>query len=40
LTNSPKIGAVLANWDKYEEPQINGVNGTNGITNGVNGTHA
>jgi fatty acid synthase subunit beta len=39
LTNSPKIGAVLANWDKYEEPHTNGVNGTNG-TNGVNGTHA
>ncbi|KAF4627357.1 hypothetical protein G7Y89_g10799 [Cudoniella acicularis] len=36
LTNSPKIGAVLANWDKYEEPQTNGVNG---VTNGVNGTH-
>ena len=40
LTNSPKIGAILANWDKYEEPHINGINGTNGVTNGVNGTHA
>ncbi|TVY91745.1 Fatty acid synthase subunit beta [Lachnellula willkommii] len=28
LTNSPKIGAVLANWEKYEEPVTNGVNGT------------
>ncbi|TVY42212.1 Fatty acid synthase subunit beta [Lachnellula occidentalis] len=28
LTNSPKIGAVLANWEKYEEPATNGVNGT------------
>ncbi|PQE17936.1 fatty acid synthase beta subunit dehydratase protein [Rutstroemia sp. NJR-2017a WRK4] len=28
LTNSPKIGNVLANWDKYEEPVQNGVNGT------------
>ncbi|KAF8857680.1 fatty acid synthase-like protein subunit beta [Acephala macrosclerotiorum] len=38
LTNSPKIGAILANWDKYEEPHTNGVNGvTNGVTNG---THA
>ncbi|KAG0650153.1 Fatty acid synthase subunit beta [Hyphodiscus hymeniophilus] len=35
LTNSPKIGAVLANWEKYEEPHTNGINGTNG----VNGTH-
>jgi fatty acid synthase subunit beta len=38
LTNSPKIGAILANWEKYEEPLTNGVNGvTNGLTNG---THA
>lgn len=34
LTNSPKIGNVLANWDKYEEPHTNGVNGTNGVVNG------
>ncbi|EHL02144.1 putative Fatty acid synthase subunit beta [Glarea lozoyensis 74030] len=27
LTNSPKIGAVLANWDKYQDPPTNGVNG-------------
>lgn len=42
LTNSPKIGNILANWDKYEEPHTNGVNGTNGTNsvNGVNGTHA
>ena len=42
LTNSPKIGNVLANWDKYEDPHTNGINGTglvNGV-NGVNGTHA
>ena len=36
LTNSPKIGNILANWDRYEEPATNGVNGVNG----VNGTHA
>lgn len=35
LTNSPKIGAILANWDKYDEPHTNGVNGTSGTT--VNG---
>ncbi|PSS12287.1 hypothetical protein M430DRAFT_169118 [Amorphotheca resinae ATCC 22711] len=42
LTNSPKIGNILANWDKYEEPHTNGVNGANGANgvNGVNGTHA
>lgn len=28
LTNSPKIKEVLANWDRYEEPHTNGVNGT------------
>ncbi|KAL3420133.1 Fatty acid synthase subunit beta 1 [Phlyctema vagabunda] len=27
LTNSPRIGHVLANWDKYNEPQANGVDG-------------
>jgi fatty acid synthase subunit beta len=45
LTNSPRIGHVLANWDKYqdeERPVVNGVNGeqdheyVNGV-NGVNG---
>jgi len=48
LTNSPRIGHVLANWDKYQDgqqPAVNGVNGVheddepvNGI-NGVNGVH-
>lgn len=30
LTNSPKIGAILANWEKYEDgtPVSTGVNGT------------
>lgn len=40
LTNSPKIGNVLANWDKYqdgyEEPSEGEVESE---TNGVNGTH-
>ncbi|KAF7918438.1 uncharacterized protein EAE98_009681 [Botrytis deweyae] len=40
LTNSPKIGNVLANWDKYqdgyEEPSGDEVEAE---TNGVNGTH-
>ncbi|CAL3968003.1 unnamed protein product [Diplocarpon coronariae] len=35
LTNSPKIGAILANWEKYEEPHTNGVNGTSATA--VNG---
>ncbi|KAI9731110.1 MAG: beta subunit of fatty acid synthetase [Claussenomyces sp. TS43310] len=38
LTNSPRIGAVLANWDRYENaPTTNGVNGVNGghYENGV-----
>jgi fatty acid synthase subunit beta len=39
LTNSPKIGNILANWDRYEEPQTNGVAATNEV-NGVNGAHA
>jgi fatty acid synthase subunit beta len=42
LTNSPKIGNILANWDRYEDPITNGVaatNGANGV-NGVNGAHA
>jgi fatty acid synthase subunit beta, fungi type len=45
LTNSPRIGNILANWDKYqddERPVANGINGdhdhdhVNGV-NGVNG---
>lgn len=32
LTNSPRIANVLANWDKYDEPQTNGVNGVNGTS--------
>ena len=39
LTNSPRIGNILANWDRYEEPQANGDAATNGV-NGVNGAHA
>lgn len=41
LTNSPRIAAVLANWEKYQsetpEEETNGVetNGTNGYTNGL-----
>jgi fatty acid synthase subunit beta len=27
LTNSPRIKEVLANWDRYEEPQMNGASG-------------
>jgi fatty acid synthase subunit beta len=34
LTNSPKIGAVLANWEKYQEGEQ-----TPAVTNGVNGSH-
>ncbi|RDW64070.1 fatty acid synthase-like protein subunit beta [Coleophoma crateriformis] len=30
LTNSPRIGHVLANWEKYNSPQTNGVNGVEG----------
>lgn len=33
LTNSPRIGAILANWEKYED---SGINGTE--SNGVNGS--
>lgn len=50
LTNSPRIGHVLANWDKYQDeaPVVNGVNGDhdhehgNGVSgvNIVNGVHA
>jgi fatty acid synthase subunit beta len=32
LTNSPKIGAVLANWDKYNQDD--------GATNGVEGSES
>ncbi|KAJ9137269.1 Fatty acid synthase subunit beta [Pleurostoma richardsiae] len=42
LTNSPRIGHVLANWDKYQEsgvPAVNGVNGVNGEVE-VNGVEA
>jgi fatty acid synthase subunit beta len=35
LTNSPKIGAILANWERYEDGPV--VNGANGV--GVNGSH-
>ena len=34
LTNSPKIGNVLANWESYEE-----ITAVNGLVNGVNGVH-
>ncbi|CCU77620.1 fatty acid synthase [Blumeria hordei DH14] len=36
LTNSPKIGAILANWEKYEDgtPSLTGPHGV-----GVNGSH-
>ncbi|KAK3358649.1 acyl transferase domain-containing protein [Lasiosphaeria ovina] len=46
LTNSPKIGHVLANWDKYQEDGASGVpaavsNGANGHQeNGANGVEA
>ncbi|KIH88860.1 fatty acid synthase subunit beta, fungi type [Sporothrix brasiliensis 5110] len=43
LTNSPRIGHVLANWDKYQEDGVvNGIHGTetNGVEiNGTNGTN-
>ncbi|KAH8900072.1 beta subunit of fatty acid synthase [Thozetella sp. PMI_491] len=46
LTNSPKIGNILANWEKYQDDgaglasaMSNGVNGVNGV-NGINGHHA
>ncbi|KAK4134741.1 beta subunit of fatty acid synthase [Trichocladium antarcticum] len=35
LTNSPKIGNVLANWEKYQE---DGGASTAAVTNGVNGS--
>ncbi|CAK7225026.1 beta subunit of fatty acid synthetase [Sporothrix curviconia] len=39
LTNSPRIGAVLANWDKYQEDGVSGAAGAGDAeeTNGVNG---
>jgi fatty acid synthase subunit beta len=51
LTNSPRIGNVLANWDRYMDvgndgdsedgdSSSNGVDGVNSIVNGVNGVHA
>ncbi|RKF59344.1 Fatty acid synthase subunit beta [Erysiphe neolycopersici] len=36
LTNSPKIGAILANWEKYEDG-LSVITGVNGV--GVNGLH-
>src|SRR5277367_1611186 len=41
LTNSPRIGHVLANWDKYQDEQQPTVNGVNGVHNdeGVNGVY-
>lgn len=36
LTNSPKIKEILANWDKYDEPSTNGINGN--YVAGANGT--
>lgn len=37
LTNSPKIGAVLANWDKYTQDED--VNGREGSDSGASGEH-
>ena len=45
LTNSPRIGHVLANWDRYQDgaavaPESNGLNGLHeAATNGANGTN-
>ncbi|KAL1865422.1 hypothetical protein VTK73DRAFT_5266 [Phialemonium thermophilum] len=47
LTNSPRIGHILANWEQYQNDNLtNGVNGggheveyLNGATNGVNGAN-
>jgi fatty acid synthase subunit beta, fungi type len=43
LTNSPRIGHVLANWDKYqgEALAVNGVNGDHDheLVNGINGVN-
>ncbi|KAK4100223.1 beta subunit of fatty acid synthase [Parathielavia hyrcaniae] len=46
LTNSPKIGHILANWEKYQDDSttsttavVNGVNGVNGAPQ-VNGADA
>jgi fatty acid synthase subunit beta len=41
LTNSPRIGHILANWEKYQDDVPNGVNGDhdNEHANGVNGVN-
>jgi fatty acid synthase subunit beta len=38
LTNSPRIGHVLANWEKYQDDE-KPVNGVNGLSGDVNGEH-